>query len=73
VITGGLIYEILFGLIVGIAGIFGDLAESLIKRDCATKDASHMIPGFGGMLDVVDAILFASPVVYWLLQRWGEG
>jgi len=73
VIPGGLLGEIAFGLVVAIAGMLGDLAESLIKRDCVTKDASHTIPGFGGVLDVVDAILFAAPVVYWLLGRWGDG
>jgi phosphatidate cytidylyltransferase len=56
--------EIGFGFTVGLAGMFGDLAESLIKRDCQTKDASHAVPGFGGVLDVVDAILFAAPVGY---------
>lgn len=56
-----------FGLTVGLAGVFGDLAESLIKRDCMKKDASHMVPGFGGVLDVVDSIVFAAPVAYlWL-------
>ena len=53
-----------FGLVVGLAGVFGDLAESLIKRDCMTKDASQSIPGFGGLLDVVDSVLFAAPVAY---------
>jgi phosphatidate cytidylyltransferase len=72
VIIGGWAKEIAFGVVVGAAGMLGDLAESMIKRDCVTKDASHTIPGFGGVLDVVDAILFAAPVVYWLLQRWGD-
>lgn len=52
------------GLVVGLAGILGDLAESLIKRDCQKKDASQILPGFGGILDVVDSIIFAAPVVY---------
>jgi phosphatidate cytidylyltransferase len=56
--------EIGFGLVVGTAGMLGDLAESLIKRDCQSKDASHAVPGFGGVLDVVDAILFAAPPAY---------
>jgi phosphatidate cytidylyltransferase len=73
VITGGWGHAIVFGIVVGLAGMLGDLAESMIKRDCTTKDASQTIPGFGGVLDVVDAILFAAPVVYWLLQRWGDG
>lgn len=57
-------WEVGFGLTVGLAGMLGDLAESLLKRDCQTKDASASVPGFGGVLDVVDAILFAAPVSY---------
>lgn len=57
----------LFGLSVGIAGVLGDLAESLIKRDCGAKDASNVVPGFGGILDVVDSVIFAAPVAYWWL------
>ena len=60
----GAVEAIGFGLAVGLAGVFGDLAESLIKRDCRTKDASQSIPGFGGLLDVVDSVLFAAPVAY---------
>lgn len=56
--------EVAFGLLVGVAGMLGDLAESLLKRDCHKKDASEVVPGFGGVLDVVDAVLFAAPVVY---------
>lgn len=57
-------WEVAFGLSVGLAGMLGDLAESLIKRDCQTKDASAVMPGFGGVLDVVDAIIYAAPVCY---------
>jgi phosphatidate cytidylyltransferase len=57
-----------FGITVGTAGVLGDLAESLIKRDCKQKDASQVVPGFGGVLDVVDAILFAAPVAYFWLR-----
>jgi phosphatidate cytidylyltransferase len=56
-----------FGLVVGVVGIFGDLAESLVKRDGQKKDASQVVPGFGGVLDVVDSIVFAAPIVYWWL------
>ena len=57
-----------FGLVVGPAAQLGDLMESMIKRDCARKDASDAVPGFGGVLDVVDSLLFAGPVAYgyWL-------
>jgi phosphatidate cytidylyltransferase len=68
VIPGGPAGVIGFGLTVGLAGMFGDLAESLIKRDCERKDASAAIPGFGGILDVVDSILFAAPIAYWWLH-----
>jgi phosphatidate cytidylyltransferase len=53
-----------YGLIVGIAGMLGDLAESLIKRDLGRKDSSDWMPGFGGVLDVLDSLLFAAPVAY---------
>ncbi len=53
-----------YGLIVGLAGMLGDLAESLIKRDLGRKDSSDWMPGFGGVLDVLDSILFAAPVAY---------
>jgi phosphatidate cytidylyltransferase len=68
VLEKDLLREVGFGLSVGVAGMLGDLAESLIKRDCRQKDASHAVPGFGGVLDVVDAILFAAPVAYWWLR-----
>lgn len=64
VFPGGVAEAVGFGLAVGLAGVFGDLAESLVKRDCMTKDASKSIPGFGGLLDVVDSVLFAAPVAY---------
>jgi phosphatidate cytidylyltransferase len=58
-----------FGLIVGAAGLVGDLAESLLKRDVGSKDSSTWLPGFGGVLDVLDSILLAGPVgwVCWVV------
>ena len=55
---------ILFGLLVGITGMVGDLAESLIKRDAEHKDSSSWVPGFGGVLDIIDSALLAAPVAY---------
>lgn len=63
----GIIEAIGFGLVVGLAGVFGDLIESMLKRDAQVKDAAGTVPGFGGLLDVIDSVLFAAPVVYaWL-------
>jgi phosphatidate cytidylyltransferase len=53
-----------FGLLVTPAAQLGDLMESMIKRDCEVKDASAAVPGFGGVLDVLDSLLFAAPVAY---------
>ena len=53
---------LLFGLAVGTAGLLGDLAESLLKRDLGAKDSGTWIPGFGGVLDMIDSIVFAAPV-----------
>lgn len=57
---------LVFGLLVGPAGMYGDLAESLMKRDTGRKDSSTWMPGFGGVLDLLDSILFAAPVSYLL-------
>ncbi len=59
-----------FGVVIGFVGVLGDLGESLIKRDCGKKDAATMLPGFGGVLDVIDSILFAAPVA-WVWLRLG--
>ena len=55
---------LLLGLILGIGGQLGDLAESLLKRDCQVKDSSRLLPGLGGVLDVIDSLLFTAPLLY---------
>lgn len=52
------------GLALALAGIFGDLIESMFKRAAAIKDSGDWIKGMGGMLDVMDSLLLASPVLY---------
>ena len=55
---------IVFFLSVGIAGQVGDLFESELKRSSSIKDSGGLLPGHGGFLDRIDALLFASPVAY---------
>jgi len=63
----GVLPGVLLGGVFAIAGQAGDLLESVLKRDAGAKDSGGAIPGFGGVLDVVDSILLAAPVAYWLL------
>ena len=68
----------MFGAVIGIVGLVGDLCESLIKRDVGKKDAAALLPEFGGILDLLDSVLFAGPVAYlmWLylpLAPWPAG
>lgn len=58
----------ILGICLGIIGQLGDLSESLIKRDCQVKDASNIIPGMGGLLDLMDSLLFTAPVFYFYMS-----
>lgn len=62
-----LAWALVLGVILGIFGLLGDLAESLLKRDAETKD-SNVIPGIGGILDMVDSLLFTTPIIYIFLK-----
>ncbi len=57
----------IFGPIVGLAGQFGDLSESLLKRSAHVKDSGAILPEFGGVLDIIDSILFSAPIAMILL------
>ena len=65
---------LVFGLLIGTVGMLGDLAESLIKRDVEQKDSGSWVPGFGGVLDMLDSVLLAAPVAYacWALGLVGR-
>ena len=54
--------------VLSVAGVAGDLAESLLKRSVHSKDSGHVLPGIGGGMDLIDSLLFTMPLFYFLLQ-----
>lgn len=63
---------VLLGLVLGVAGVVGDLSESLLKRAFNVKDSGSILPGHGGMLDRIDSVLFVAPLLY-VYILWVKG
>jgi len=67
----GVVEGAIIGLVLGVVGQVGDLAESLLKREAGVKDSSHLIPGHGGVLDRFDSLIFVLPVAALLFRLLG--
>ena len=65
-----LYHLLILGCLLGILAQIGDLSASLIKRDSQVKDSADLIPGLGGVLDLVDSILFTAPTLYFYALKF---
>jgi phosphatidate cytidylyltransferase len=64
-----LLHAAILGVILGLAAVIGDLIESIFKREAAVKDSGRFFPGIGGILDLLDSLLFNAPLMYLYLRH----
>jgi phosphatidate cytidylyltransferase len=62
--------SVVLGVVIVLAAVVGDLFESALKRDLEVKDSGRILAGHGGMLDRLDAVLFAYPAAYYLIAAF---
>ena len=62
-------HAVILGIILSITAVIGDLIESLFKRECGAKDSGNILPGIGGILDLLDSLLFNAPIMYLYLRH----
>lgn len=63
-----MLHAVVLGLVLSLAAVLGDLMESLIKRGACIKDSGALLPGIGGVLDLLDSVLFTAPLFYLYLR-----
>jgi phosphatidate cytidylyltransferase len=61
-------FSIPLAIVMSLIGVFGDLAESAMKRGSDAKDAANILPGHGGLLDRLDSLLFNAPILYYFAR-----
>jgi phosphatidate cytidylyltransferase len=65
-------HAVILGVLLPVACVIGDLAESVFKRDTEIKDSGSFIPGIGGALDLIDSLLFTAPLFYYYVIIFGR-
>ena len=64
-----MLHALVLGVVLGVAAVIGDLIESLFKREAGVKDSGKYFPGIGGILDLLDSLLFNAPIMYLYLRH----